>query len=97
MMCPVCGFDKLHEEPWSKNGGGSQEICRSCGIQFGYTDDAGGDPVARVSLWQRWREAWIRNGMKWSSVGSRPPEGWDPVEQLKNIAGDDPPGAQYVE
>ena len=84
-VCPVCGYDGLSEEPWSATGGGSQEICYSCGVQFGYTDMAGGDRDRRISVWQELREEWVRGGMNWSSVGCEPPEGWDPVEQLKNV------------
>ena len=81
--CPVCGYDGLPDEPWSKDGG-SDEICPSCGIQFGYDDAAGGDFAARKLEWQAWRQKWINNGMKWNSA-CPPPTGWNPIEQLKNI------------
>ena len=51
--CPACGYPDLAEAPWSESGG-SFEICPSCGIQFGYTDMAGGDPNARQRVWEEW-------------------------------------------
>ncbi len=83
--CPVCGYDGLTERSWTNESGGSDEICPSCGIQFGYTDFAGGDPQAREDLYKRWRREWIENGMRWDKGRSTPPPGWDPVGQLKNI------------
>jgi hypothetical protein len=58
-VCPVCRCE-LDFEPWH-GGSPSDEICPSCGIQFGYND-------ARANLRQRiyalWREAWIANGQR---------------------------------
>src|SRR5207253_394180 len=82
-VCPVCGFPGLYEPP--RYSGGSYEICPCCGIQFGYTDEAGGDIDKRTSIYQQWREKWIKDGMVWSSRGRNPPSGWNPVAQLKNI------------
>jgi len=84
-ICPACGFDDLDEPPWEGKRS-SLEICPSCGIQFGYTDDAGGDPRAREELHKEWREAWIRGGMKWSSPGQTPPPNWDPVRQVSRVS-----------
>jgi hypothetical protein len=81
--CPVCGFDDLREAPWA-NGYGSQEICPCCGIQFGYEDCAGGDPTRRAALYVKRRAEWKASGMKWYSK-RRPPEGWDPVRQLRRV------------
>ncbi len=77
--CPVCGFPGLEESPRSSSGGGSFEICESCGFQFGVTDDDRG-----VS-YEQWRVQWQRKGMPWDSGRSSPPSGWDPVEQLRRI------------
>jgi rubrerythrin len=38
-VCPVCGFPDLTEQPRYADGGSSDEICPSCGFQFGYDDD----------------------------------------------------------
>ena len=84
-VCPVCGYSGLEEEPWPEHGGGSHEICPSCGIQFGYDDAAGGHEAARFELWKEWRQSWIGNGMRWKSVGQKPPPNWNPAVQLKNI------------
>ncbi len=81
--CPACGF-YLGFAAWDGLSA-SDEICSSCGIQFGYSDVAGGDPLARVALYKNWREKWIEDGMVWRGKGILPPEGWDPVKQLRNI------------
>lgn len=77
--CPVCGFPKLSEAPRSKSGGGSFEICPSCGFQFGVSDDDKGFTYAK------WRAQWKKNGMKWSSK-SAAPKNWDAAAQLKQIS-----------
>ena len=46
-VCPACGYDKLEEPPWRDPdavGGGSDEICPNCKLQFGYDDLAGAIP-----------------------------------------------------
>ena len=50
--CPVCGFPKLKETPRTHDGGGSYEICPSCGFQFGVSDDD------RGFSYEQWRERW---------------------------------------
>jgi hypothetical protein len=82
-ICPVCGY-ALEEPAWTADGGGSQEICPSCGIQFGYTDAAGGDPGRRAALWQEWRGRWIAEGKPWRGVGT-PPHDFDPDAQLARL------------
>lgn len=78
--CPVCGYPSLYHPPRTPIGTPSDEICPSCGYQFGYDDDAQG-----ISYTQ-WRTRWIADGMNWfSEAGRHPPDGWDPVEQLKNL------------
>ncbi len=73
--CPVCGFPKLQEEPRTRAGGGSFEICPSCGFQFGVSDDDKG------FTYEEWREQWQAEGMIWSSLQPLP-HGWDPRKQL---------------
>ena len=80
--CPVCGFG-LGFRPWNEDSP-SDEICPCCGIQFGYSDCAGGDINRRQQLYREWRERWIGQGMQWKSVGERP-AGWNAVQQLQNI------------
>ncbi len=84
-ICPVCGYSGLKEEPRNEATGGSFEICPSCGIQFGYSDEAGGDAQAREAVYQKWREKWIRDGMHWNAPNLKPPVNWNPEEQLRNI------------
>ena len=74
-QCPVCGFPKLAEPPRTKAGGGSYEICPSCGFQFGVSDDD------RGFTYRQWRVKWQADGMKWSSAG-KVPRGWNPTAQI---------------
>ncbi len=86
-VCPACGWPNLTEPPRSLGGGGSYEICSSCGFEFGVTDDDKGYSYAA------WQKRWVDAGMPWwSEAIEPPPPGWDPVEQLKNLSpGGDPP------
>jgi len=77
--CPVCGYSKLEEPPRPHGGGGSYEICPSCGFQFGVSDDDGG------FTYVQWREKWRATGMRWWSE-RKPPRGWNPVAQLAKLA-----------
>jgi hypothetical protein len=38
-ICPVCGYPDLFEPAYKENYYPSDEICPSCGYQFGWTDD----------------------------------------------------------
>lgn len=80
-QCPVCGYPGLEDPPHTAEGGASDEICPSCGFQFGYDDDACG-----IS-YEQWREEWIAAGTPWSGIGIRPPLNWNPSEQLQVILG----------
>jgi hypothetical protein len=77
--CPVCGFADLTEIPSTEKGGGSYEICPSCGFQFGVTDED------RGFSYKKWRELWISQGMPWDKGRTNPPPNWNPQEQLRNI------------
>ncbi len=35
-ICPVCGFSGLEEKPFNEYGYGSNDICPSCGTEFGF-------------------------------------------------------------
>jgi hypothetical protein len=77
-LCPVCDYPKLSEPPRSEFGGGSFEICPSCGFQFGVNDDDEG-----IS-YETWRRRWEAAGMPWSSVALKQPAFWKPV--AKHVA-----------
>jgi len=77
--CPVCGYPSLAETPRSRDGGGSYEICPSCGFQFGVSDDDEGQTH------KQWRLAWKKAGMKWASRGIAPPAAWNPRRQLAGL------------
>lgn len=81
-VCPVCGYAGLSEPPRSDNGGGSYEICWSCGFEFGVTDDDLGYSYGQ------WRRKWVERGMPWDSAALRPAtRGWDPERQLDDLIG----------
>ncbi len=77
-VCPVCGFPKLTEPPRSLTGGGSSEICPSCGYQHGVDDDDKARSHAAA------RDEWKRGGMKWHSK-SAPPKNREPAEHLAAV------------
>lgn len=78
--CPACGWPELDEEPRTNGGGGSYDICPSCGFEFGVTGDDKG------YTYESWRNRWIAQGMPWWSTGiDDPPAGWDPRAQLRNL------------
>lgn len=84
-LCPVCGYDGLFDPPW-RGDSPSDDICPSCGIQFGYHDAAGGDLVRRQEIYREWRERWIEQGMPWHSASVEPPPAnWDPTVQLRRV------------
>ena len=77
-VCPVCAYPDLDDPP-RQAGSPSDEICPSCGFQFGYTDDDSGYTYAE------WRRKWVAEGMPWSEIGIEEPPGWDPGSQLANV------------
>jgi len=81
--CPACGTD-LDFEPW-KGDSASDEICPCCGIQFGYDDAAGGDPLRRPTIYRQWRERWLASGAQWFSVSRPPPPSWDVQSQIERV------------
>ena len=80
LTCPVCCFSGLHEPPRSESGGGSYEICPSCGFEFGVSDDDLG------FTYEAWRLRWVSSGMPWSSRGIPQPADWDPQGQLVRLS-----------
>lgn len=79
-FCPICGF-YLGFQAWNEDGSPSEEICPCCGIQYGYSDAAGGDIEKRKQLYLDKREEWIRGGYKWGS-SNLPRKNWDGEKQL---------------
>lgn len=77
--CTVCGYPGLEEPPRSPGGGGSYEICPSCGFQFGVDDDDKG------ITHEEWRARWAGKGLPWSSRGIPKPKGWDAMAQLTTV------------
>ena len=85
-VCPVCGYPYLEDEPWHGYSA-SDDICPSCGIQFGYDDvkEACGREGTKDELQERWRKEWVDKGMPWKIKGIKPPENWDPKKQLEQM------------
>lgn len=77
-VCPVCRFPDLYEQPVYEDGGVSDEMCPSCGFQFGYDGNS-------ESSFEEWRLDWISRGMPWSSRGIPRPSDWNPEAQLRNL------------
>jgi len=82
-LCLACGF-QLSEPAW-QDGAGSQEICPSCGLQFGYHDTCGGRGDLREGFYVGWRVRWIKEGQPWSGPKMQRPAGWSPASQLRRI------------
>jgi hypothetical protein len=57
-LCLVCGYDLKVNISTAR---AHDVICPSCGMQYGYTDTAGGSLEKREKLYKLWREAWILN------------------------------------
>lgn len=75
-QCPVCGYALLKRPPRDGRSA-SDEICPSCGYQFGYTDDD------LDITYVEWRRRWVAQGMPFRSEKYRGlPKDWDPVRQL---------------
>ena len=84
--CPACGYVGLESRPWSIAATGSDEICPSCGIHFGYDDAVGGDENKRGQFYREWGATWRAEGARWWS--SRPmPEGWNGEAQYRRHIG----------
>ena len=81
--CPVCGYD-LGFPAWRADSA-SDEICPCCRIQFGFDDWDVVNEGERAQIYASWRKRWIDQGMKWNSKGRKPPDGWNPVSQLRLI------------
>ena len=70
--CPVCQSE-LDFDPWHGDSP-SNEICPSCGIQFGYNEARS---EFRQRIYALWREAWLANdrrafqGEAWHEVSVR--------------------------
>jgi hypothetical protein len=82
--CPVCGWPFLSSPAYFAEDTPSDEICLSCGIQFGYTDWGRGDQHVRRRIRLEWRRRWLDEGARWSG-GSTPPSDWDGRRQLERM------------
>jgi hypothetical protein len=81
-ICPVCGYNGLHEPAYNHFDCASFGICPSCGTEFGLDD-------ARKSH-ESLRDEWVARGAPSWSGARKPPAGWDPVAQLRSLTGSTP-------
>lgn len=77
-ICPVCGYDKLTEEPYDRDGNPSYEVCDCCGFEFGFDDGSAGH------TFQDYLQKWIENRAQWFKENAKP-ENWDLQKQLERI------------
>jgi hypothetical protein len=78
-ICPVCGYDKLEDNPFDENGGASFEICSCCGTEFGY--ELGAFDAEKI---QKLRQGWIKGGMNWFD-DTKKHKNWNYKLQTKKI------------
>ncbi len=77
--CPICGYGELEMPAYTDYGASNNELCLSCGFEFGFHDDSEGITV------EQWREEWIAEGMPWRCDEEDKPEHWNPKAQLFRI------------
>ena len=82
--CPACGFPGLLNPPWTGTSA-SDDICPSCGIQFGY-HDARSDGAWREGFHRGWGQKWFADGARWHFP--KAPDGWDGLEQYRQFLQD---------
>lgn len=74
--CPICGYNELEANPGSSpRFWGSQEICPSCGWQFGYNNPA---------TIKHYRAEWVEAGAHWFFPEKQPAH-WNVAAQLAHI------------
>lgn len=77
-LCPVCGYNQLHEAPYGKHDEPSFEICPCCGFEFGFDGKKDG------KNFKSFRKDWIKAGSPWF-IEKLKPRNWDYRRQLENI------------
>ncbi|GGD98533.1 hypothetical protein GCM10011515_17970 [Tsuneonella deserti] len=74
-VCPVCGYNDPACPPYAdKQDEWYQEICPSCGTQFGYGDAS----LSHEEL----RRRWLASGANWWSPNP-PPSTFDGMKELR--------------
>jgi hypothetical protein len=86
-LCPICGYD-LRQPAWVDDSP-SDEICPSCGIQFGYADVKSRREGTEDAFYHGWRACWLTHGAHWSSKVRTAPIGWSGKEQVARLLGQD--------
>ncbi len=70
-LCPVCGYNQITRPPEDFY------ICPCCGTEF-EADDFD-------KTYDELRLEWKERGMDWFSRYTKPPIGWNPLQQLENL------------
>lgn len=76
-VCRVCGHDDARSPFWKGGWPDEGTICPCCGNEPNVDD-------ASVMSLRNYRGYWLGQGGEWSSPRLRP-EGWNILEQVKNI------------
>jgi len=76
-VCPVCAWPGLDEAPWEGDKP-SNEICPSCGTQFGRHDKAGTDEADRAPIYWHLSQGWQGARRPWRSTSEPQPPEWPP-------------------
>lgn len=71
-LCLVCGYDGLKFPP------DLGVICPCCGTEYGLSDE---ERTHRELL-----HRWLASGATWWSRTRKPPIGWSPLAQLRNVS-----------
>jgi len=68
-ICPICGYDKLKEDPYNNGVLSSFDICLCCGFEFGVTYNNELDKEIRIYSEEQaveyYRKMWILTGALW--------------------------------
>lgn len=87
-ICPICGYDKLKNNPTQD----SYEICPCCGYEFGSFEYNKEDISKYFPKFQEnpevfsfIRNQWIGNNFTWWSKNTQKPKNWNPISQLNNL------------
>jgi hypothetical protein len=92
-ICPICGYDKLKEDPYCNGVLASCEICPCCGFEFGVTyfnelDEEIGIHSEEQAI-TYYRKMWILTGALWfyEQIYERDtlPDNNCTIEELKEI------------
>ena len=77
-ICPVCGYTKLAEPPYDKQGYPTYVICSCCGFEFGFDDSS------RQYTFDAYREEWIERGFPFFTASEKV-KNWNETTMRKQL------------